>query len=200
MKRFWLVFCRMRNTGVWGNQGELQKMTIYSSEIVTEFDFSSALKLTLDQRFRHCLNSAKEIVHKSGYQEISDFPCVPDIGASVDEIEGLEKDLGTPLPSEYRAFLSICRYLKLEDGFEIGGFSHDGLSVTEHPWISDEHLEGERFLVFADYWKYADGDQLMFDLKDVKSPVIAYLHEHGPLFEPYAPTFSLALWRLVHEE
>jgi hypothetical protein len=28
---------------------------------------------------------------------------------------------------------------------------------------------------------------------------VAYLHEHGPLIEDYAPSFSLALWRLVSE-
>jgi hypothetical protein len=39
----------------------------------------------------------------------------------------------------------------------------------------------------------------MFDLTDPARPVVAYLHEHGPLFENYAPSFSLALWRLVHE-
>ena len=29
--------------------------------------------------------------------------------------------------------------------------------------------------------------------------VVAYLHEHGPLYEGFAPSFSLALWRMVHE-
>jgi hypothetical protein len=39
----------------------------------------------------------------------------------------------------------------------------------------------------------------MFDLSEPGTPVIAYLHEHGPLFEIYALSFSFALWRLVHE-
>jgi hypothetical protein len=39
----------------------------------------------------------------------------------------------------------------------------------------------------------------MFDLDDPSTSVVAYLHEHGPLIENYAPSFSLALWRLVSE-
>jgi hypothetical protein len=53
--------------------------------------------------------------------------------------------------------------------------------------------------VFGHYWRYADGDQLLFDLDDPATPVVAYLHEHGPLYEQYAPSFSLALWRMVNE-
>ena len=126
-------------------------------------------------------------------------PCVPDAGASENEIQELESRLGLPLPAEYRQFLGLCRYLKMSDGTEIGGFSHEGVQVTENPWLSDEHRPGVKYLVFANYWRYAEGDQLMFDITDPSRPVVAYLHEHGPLFEFYAPSFSLALWRLVHE-
>ncbi len=119
--------------------------------------------------------------------------------ATEEELSDLEDQLGASLPKEYRSFLSTCRYLKIDDGIEIGGFDHNGVYVTEMPWISEEHRPGKKYLVFADYWQYADGDQLMFDLSEKDLPVIAYLHEHGPLFEFYAPSFSLALWRLVHE-
>ena len=104
-----------------------------------------------------------------------------------------------PLPDEYRQFLMISRYLKIDDGFEVGGLDHEGVYVTEVPWVSRKHRPGVDYLVFANYWRYADGDQLMFDLSEPSQPVVAYLHEHGPLFEAYAPSFSLALWRLVHE-
>jgi hypothetical protein len=43
------------------------------------------------------------------------------------------------------------------------------------------------------------GDQLMFDLSKPAQPVVAYLHEHGPRIELFAPSFSLALWRLVSD-
>ena len=107
--------------------------------------------------------------------------------------------MGMPLPAEYRQFLALCRYLKMSDGIEIGGFRQEGMYVTEVPWVSDKHRQGVKYLVFANYWRYADGDQLMFDMTDPNHPVVAYLHEHGPLFERYAPSFSLALWRLLHE-
>jgi hypothetical protein len=65
--------------------------------------------------------------------------------------------------------------------------------------MSKNHRAPFRYLVFADYWQYADGDHLMFDLNDEAIPVVAHLHEHW-LIEYFAPSFSLALWRMVHEE
>jgi hypothetical protein len=171
----------------------------HTNKIVEPFDFSQALRLSLPQRFSHSLDRARSIIAASDYQDISNFPCVPEQGGSEVEISQRESILGRPLPPEYRAFLSICRYLKIDDGCEIGGLPHDGIHVAAVPWISDEHRPGTSYLVFANYWRFADGDQLMFDLSDPDYPVVAYLHEHGPLYELYAPSFSLALWRLVHE-
>jgi hypothetical protein len=81
----------------------------------------------------------------------------------------------------------------------IGGFAHDGVHVVAHPWISTEHCSDRRYLVFGELWQFADGDDLMFDLSDPSTPVVLYLHEHGPSFERYAPSLSLALWRMVSE-
>ncbi|TVS15873.1 MAG: hypothetical protein EA424_15195 [Planctomycetaceae bacterium] len=143
------------------------------------------------------IEKARERVTQSGYQPFSDFPCVPSIGATETELAQLEGDLGSSLPSEYRTFLALCRYLKIDDGCEIGGFDHEGVYVAEIPCVSDQRRPGVPYLVFANDWRFADGDQLMFDLSDSNNPVVASLHEHehGPLFEVYAPSFSLALWR-----
>ena len=65
--------------------------------------------------------------------------------------------------------------------------------------MSTEHLRGSRYLVFGHYWAYADGDQLLYDVDSQSAKVIAYLHEHGPLYESYAPSLSLALWRMIDE-
>ena len=46
------------------------------------------------------------------------------------------------LPGEYRGFLEVCRYLKIDDGTEIGGLDYDGLYVTERPWLSKDHRAG----------------------------------------------------------
>jgi hypothetical protein len=174
-------------------------MGSHTGLIVPPFDFTSPERLSERERLRICLERAKEIVSSNGYQDISDFPCVPETGASDAELQTLESQLGISLPADYRRFLSLCRYLKLDDGQEVGGFDHAGLFVAQPPWVSDQHRKGVEYLVFANYWQYADGDQLMFDLSEPGTPVIAYLHEHGPLFEMYAPNFSFALWRLVHE-
>ena len=174
-------------------------MASYSSRVLPAFDFSEATPLSLEGRFRVSLDRARARVKASGYQRFSDFPCVP-AGANEAEIQKFEERIvGIRLPPEYRAFLAACRYLKIDDGSEVGGLDHEGVYVTEVPWVSKRHQKGSDYLVFADYWHYADGDQLMFDLSEPNPPVIAYLHEHGPLFEFYAPSFSLALWRLVHE-
>ena len=169
------------------------------SKIVPPFDFGAAESLALTERLRVCLDRARELVEITGYQEFVDQPCIPD-GATEAEVRQLQTDLGVALPEEYRQFLSLCRYLLIGDGRDIWGISRDDLAVTEKPWVSEAHRHGRRFLVFANYWRYADGDQLMFDLSERDQPVIAYLHEHGPLLEFFAPSFSLALWRWVHEE
>lgn len=174
-------------------------MTRHTNRVVPQYEFTAALALTVDERLARSLDSARRLVAENGYQKFSDYPCVPEFGASHEELAEMEAELGRSLPDEYRKFLSQCRYLKIDDGCEIGGLDHNGVYVTEIPWISDDHRPGVQYLVFANYWRFADGDQLMFDLSDPLQPVVAYLHEHGPLYEPYAPSFSLALWRLVHE-
>ena len=174
-------------------------MAYHTNIVVGQFDFSEAQSLTVDQRISRSLELARRIVAENGYQTFSEFPCVPSTGASDHEIAQLEAGLCTRLPDEYRQFLSRCRYLKIDDCTEVGGMGYEGLQVTESPWVSDVHRPLVQYLVFANYWHFADGDQLMFDLSDPEHPVIAYLHEHGPLYEFYAPSFSMALWRLVHE-
>ena len=174
-------------------------MAARTHKVVPPFDFTEAEGLSVPKRFARSLERAQELLAANGYQGFSDFPCIP-AGASDAEVENLETRLvGTSLPDEYRTFLKMSRYLKIDDGIEIGGLDHEGVYVTEVPWVSEEHRPGVKYLVFANYWRYADGDQLMLDLSESNRPVVAYLHEHGPLFEDYAPSFSLALWRLVHE-
>ncbi len=172
-------------------------MAIHTSKVVPQFDYAEPLQMTLSERFDQCLVRARHLA--SAYQSFSNFPCVPERGATEPELAKVEAELGHLLPLEYRTFLARCRYLKMGDGREIGGLDHHGLFVTEKPWVSAEHRKGVEYLVFANYWAYADGDQLMFDLSNPEYPVVAYLHEHGPLYEAFAPSFSLALWRLVHE-
>lgn len=175
-------------------------MATHTTSIVAPYNFSTALQLSVAERFRRSIGIAEKILRINRYADSISQPCIPSRGASAEELRKLESDLGVPLPHEYRDFLASWRYLKVEDGCEIGGLDHEGLYVCERPWISDQHRKDVPYLVFANYWRYADGDQLMFDLSDPTHPVIAYLHEHRPLYESYAPSFSTALWRLMHEQ
>jgi hypothetical protein len=145
-----------------------------------------------------CVERVRHRLVEAGTWDLFGVPPVPDAGASEAELRRLESQLNMPLHAEYRVFLSRWRYLVMDDGLRVWGLDHDGVSVG-WPWASDRHREGVRYLVFADYWGYADGDQLMFEVGDPDGAVVAYLHEHGPLYEAFAPSFSLALWRMAEE-
>jgi hypothetical protein len=173
-------------------------MASHSDEVIPHFDFAEALSHELDERMRLCVDRVRDRLFDEGLWDIFLIPPVPSNGASEGELRDLESDLGVPLPSEYRAFLANWRYLIIDDGLKVWGLDHEGVSIGG-PWVSDQHRADVRYLVFGDYWGYADGDQLMFDLSGSHRTVVAYLHEHGPLYESFAPSFSLALWRMVHE-
>jgi hypothetical protein len=147
---------------------------------------------------RLCVGRVRDRLVADGCWDLLDLPPVPVSGASEAELQQLESQLGVALPAEYRAFLRQWRYLHMGAGLQVWGFDHAGVSLGA-PWVSDRHQVGVRFLVFADYWGHADGDQLLFDLGASQGAVVAYLHEHGPLFEAFAPSFALALWRMVEE-
>lgn len=172
-------------------------MERFTHVVFPDFDFSHAETFTVTERLDRCIERARRL--SADYPMPKNIPPVSNAGATSDEIDRLEAAVGVPIPAELRMFWSRCRYLCLDDGMNIGGFDHRGVHVSESVWLSTRHLPGQRFLVVGAYWRFADGDQLLIDLDDPTYPVIAYLHEHGPLFERYAPSFSLALWRLVHE-
>jgi len=176
----------------------LLTVAAHTNAVVPPFDFAPALRLSPVERMRRCVDRVRARHLGEGQWDLFGLPPVPDTGASADELVRLELQLGVPLPAEYRAFLGRWRYLILDDGLRVWGFPHGGISVGG-PWLSDEHRAGVQYLVFADYWGYADGDQLLFEVGDEGQAVVAYLHEHEPLFESFAPSFSLALWRMVEE-
>lgn len=168
------------------------------NRVIEDFDFTEALRLAPLDRMRGAVALARQRLIDQGAIGYFMIPPIPDHGATEAELRDLELRVGTRLPDEYAAFLRSWRYLIIDDGYQIWGLDHEGVSIG-WPWLSDQHLAGHRYLVFGHYWRYADGDQLLFDLDDPATPVLAYLHEHGPSFEHYAPSFSLALWRALNE-
>ncbi|MEI6236289.1 MAG: SMI1/KNR4 family protein [Planctomycetota bacterium] len=173
-------------------------MAVHSNDFVPPFSYPAALKYSAEERMLRCVDRVKRELRSKGLWDLHMVPPVPDSGASEEELRKMELELGVALPSEYRSFLQKWKYLIIDDGLHIWGFKHKGLSIGS-PWVSDKHRRGVRYLVFGYYWGFADGDQLMYDLSDPKQSVVAYLHEHGPSYESFAPSFSLALWRMVEE-
>jgi hypothetical protein len=174
----------------------------HSNEVIPPFDFAEALRYSSDERMRLCVDRVRDRFLDQGIWDTwASFgvPPVPSKGASEGELQRLESDRDVALPAEYRAFLAKWRYLVIGEGLKVWGLDHEGVSIS-WPWVSDQHRADVRYLVFGDYFCYADGDQLMFDLSDPRQVVVAYLHEDGPLYEEFAPSFSLALWRMVHED
>lgn len=164
------------------------------------YDFSTAFPLSLADRLERCVREVTSRHARSGYTELCEIPPVPETGASEEELVSLERELGVRLPTEYRAFLGRWRYLDLGTGLVIWGLDHEGVSLGR-PWRSDTHSVPGSFLVFGDFWRFADGDQLMFPLDGSTFLVLLYLHEERPpAIEPFAPSFSLALWRMVFED
>ncbi len=65
----------------------------------------------------------------------------------------------------------------------------------------NQDVDDRRYLAFANLYRYGElGSLLLFDLDDLETPVAAYIAGRRPAIERYAPSFSLALWRLTNEE
>jgi hypothetical protein len=175
-----------------------------TENILTEFDFSVPLALSVEERFEQAVDLVKTI-HRISEGDRTGVPLVP-TGASPEEIAELEDELGMPLPAEYAAFLRQHRYLVVSDSSHtIYGLRWEDEFVVFSPWISNEHDPQRRYLVMGNCYSYADGDQLLMDLDDPEQRVFLYLHEArvyidvpGSKIELYAPSFSLAVWRLAH--
>jgi hypothetical protein len=148
------------------------------------FDFSEALTFPVDQRLGHCVEVLKQYHQKSKLDDLFDLPLIPPIGATATEIKALEESLGVILPEDYRRLLHRWRYLIISlAGETIRGFSYNGVYPTSPPFIMDNLSVPGRYLVIGDYWRFADGDQLMVRLDAPDQPVVLFLHEDGPRVE-----------------
>ena len=137
----------------------------------------------------------QEVYCTNGYSQLSEPPISP-IGATSTEIENLEQQLGIALPIEYSRFLRRWRYLDIYVGYSIWP-PNSPAPNGDVPWLSGDHRPPYKYLVFGDYWNFADGDSLMFDINQPQSPVVLYLHDEQAI-EYFAPSFSLALWRIAN--
>ena len=168
--------------------------------VVPEFDYGEALGMTAVERMERAVEDLRAIYRKHGYYGYEDEgePAIPPEGATAEEIRELEVSLGVELPDEYKEFLRRWRYSEVGSGVRIYGVKWRGRWVVDEPWVSDEHPTGGPCLVLADCNQYADGDQWL--MMPGEERVGLYLHEDGPRIEEFAPSFSLAVWRVVHED
>jgi len=129
-------------------------------------------------------------------------------GVTEKEIEKLESQLGIQLPESYKRFIEATR------GFWLfGGSVQFG---SQHPFVHDfpklEELSSSQrkvlkvkggvwpppsqgMLCFAEYFRDADGDQVLFDVSEGlvngEYPVMYYSHEsHPPTIERLANSFT----------
>ncbi len=163
--------------------------------ILPPYDFSEALLLPVMERFAQSIAILQERARAEAaiYGE-SLAPLQP--GFSEDEIADLERKQGAPFAAEVREFLQHWKRVQGEGGF--GFYGPDS-------WVTDERFTGGKYpnsfyLVVGDYWRYADGDLLIMPLSGETDKVLLYLHEDGSKIEDLAPSFSLALWRMAHED
>lgn len=170
---------------------------MYTNKILPSFDFSPIAGKQTEQIIQDSIDRYRNRVKP--IQQYFPEPMLPEPGGSETELDEMESALGIPLPVGYREFLRRVRYAVLDDGIQVWGLDHNGISYGR-PWLSDDHKPGARFLVFGHYWRYADGDQLLTPVDTEDQSVVCYLHEHGPLFEIFAPSFPAALWRIGFEE
>jgi len=142
----------------------------------------------IDEAIRRIARFHKEC----DYQRLVDIPLIPP-PASEQEIETLEVQLGCSLPAEYRMVLNRCKYLFIFEGYRIWGIDGPG----QRPGI--ERWEGRDCLVFGDYWRDADGDNLVLDLDSPPKSSILVWHHDEASYEFLAPSLSVALCKIVDE-
>lgn len=84
--------------------------------------------------------------------------------ATMEEIESQEEKLKFMLPAKVREFFLLSAGIKISDGITIG------LSG-----LFDLTIHGERYYVLGEFWKEADGDQLL--LRSREDTIWYYAHE-----------------------
>ncbi|MEJ3745944.1 SMI1/KNR4 family protein [Actinomycetes bacterium KLBMP 9797] len=102
----------------------------------------------------------------------------------------LEQDLGLRLPETYRTFLRCAREIVVGDTLQM---------TTAHPFTHNSakvSLPTQGMLCIGEYWLDADGDQVLFDLRQEFAPDAAddppvLYYDHGqPAVRPIANSFT----------
>ncbi len=102
------------------------------------------------------------------------------------DVDATERGLGVCLTTEYRSFLSCCRCL------DLGGTIRFDEPFEPGQWTGIKRLPAPHMVIIAEFWKDADGDQLVLALPGkpcAEAPVYYYAHA-WPKLVKFAPSFT----------
>ena len=159
-------------------------------DVLPPYDFSEASALPVIERVERSVAILQE--QKRQEADIFGEPSIPfGPGLTENEIRDLEQIQEASFAPEFKEFLRHWKYAGGRTGFDIQGVDN---------WVESDLAAKGPHLIIGNNWRYADGDQLVMPLSGETDKVFLYLHEHGPKTEEFAPSFSLALWRMSHED
>ena len=142
-----------------------------------KYDFSNALSLNVEDRITKAIEFIKEFSN-----------VILDSGASEIEISNLESEIGISFPTDYVRFLKKYRFFRFHDGLQIFGIQT--VKNGKH-WVKKPYKFGKRFNFSGiPYIKYPKFFAYLDDINGV-------IYRSGP--ELFAPSFSLAFWRMCKE-
>lgn len=87
-------------------------------------------------------------------------------GKSIDEIETKEKELSFKFPEELKVFFN-----------HISVFKFEGIEINFN-YLDKQLLDKKEFLILGEFWKYGDGDKLLYDIDN--HDVFVFAHEYSP--------------------
>ncbi len=142
-----------------------------------KFDFSDAVQLNIEDRITRAIEFLTEFSNDKSKT-----------GASEKEISLLESEMGISFPEEYIRFLKMHKYFIFYDGLQIFGIPmvRNGIKINKKPYKFGKrfYFGGKPYLKYPKYFSYLD---------NINGPI----YRSGP--EPFAPSFSLSLWRMCKE-
>jgi len=135
--------------------------------------------------------------------------------ATASEVDELEKSIGMPLPASYKSLLQCCRGFWLMGGAVQFGKQHPFMHSFEPlERLSDAQRAvvkrrggiwpppSNGMLCFAEFFLEADGDQVLFDVRNGlvngEYPIVYYAHSASPAsVRVLAPSFTEFMERFL---
>lgn len=148
---------------------EVALFDIYKKSYEKEFDDyckaqdekSKQLKKSVEKQFGHL----KETYPKLLKQLTKSYDTKIDAEKSIDEIEIKENELSLKFYDELKTFFQ-----------HISVFEFEGLEINFN-YLDKQLFDGKEFLILGEFWKYGDGDKLLYDID--KQSIFVFAHEYN---------------------